>query len=329
MAPEAGKAATAGASGAPSAGTGTQPKPAGSAAGAGAAGTAGAAAGSGAAGQPVTAAGSGGMGAAGASGSPATGMACDRACLTGFNDAYLQALVAKDATKLATAPDVRFTENGKQLSLKEGLWAVASKLRSWRQDFAEVPAGQTAGFVALDDDAGAVLLAFRMKIVDRKVTELETTVCRRGQATFFSPDSLTMRDPIYDMEVEPAMRQPRAKMIETVDMYFQALESGDGSKVPFDSRASRNENGTVTASGASLSSVAQFSYIDKIERRYVLVDEERGNVLPWVLFQIPMGIGGGSRTLHLAELFKVSGGKIMKIHAVMVNQPFGTPGGWQ
>jgi len=52
-------------------------------------------------------------------------------------------------------------------------------------------------------------------------------------------------------------------------------------------------------------------------------------VLPWVLFQIPMGIGGGSRTLHLAELFKVAGSKIMGIHAVMVNQPLGTPSGWE
>lgn len=253
---------------------------------------------------------------------------CDRACLTDFNTRYLEALVAHDASKLPTSPDVRFTENGKQLPLTEGLWGVAKSLRSYRQDFAEVPAGQTAGFVALDDDKGVVLLAFRLKVVSRKVTEIETTVCRQGQATFFSPNNLTMRDPIYDMEVEPAKRLPRERMIEIVDLYFQALESGDGSKIPFDASASRNENGAVTASGSRISSVAQFSYIEKVERRYMIVDEERGNVLPWVLFQIPMGLGG-SRTLHLAELFKVSGGKIMKIHAIMVNQPFGTPSGWE
>jgi hypothetical protein len=253
---------------------------------------------------------------------------CDRACLTELNDHFLEALIAHDATKLATADSVRFTENGKDLALTDGLFAKAKSLRDFRQDFAEVPAGQTAGFVALDDDAGAVLLAFRMRIVSRKVTEIETTVCRQGQATFFSPDSLRMRDTLYDMEVDPAERSSRDDMIAAVDSYFMALESGDGSQIPFDASASRNENGTVTASGASLSSVSQFSYIEKVERRYALVDEERGNVLPWVLFQIPMGIGGGSRTLHLAELFKVSGGKIMKIQAIMVNQPLGTPSGW-
>jgi hypothetical protein len=71
-----------------------------------------------------------------------------------------------------------------------------------------------------------------------------------------------------------------------------------------------------------------FSYIETIERRYVLVDVERGNVLPWILFQIPAGFGT-PRTLHLAELFKVAGGKIMDVQAIMVNQPLGTPSGWE
>ena len=70
--------------------------------------------------------------------------------------------MARDASKLETAPGVRFTENGKELSLTEGLWAGARALRAYRQDFAEVAAGQTAGFAALEDDSGPVLVAFRL-----------------------------------------------------------------------------------------------------------------------------------------------------------------------
>jgi hypothetical protein len=280
--------------------------------------------------QPDPPAPTAGSGGSGSSASPETGAttACDRACLTQINDTYLASLVARDPSKLATAEAVRFTENGMTLPLGGGLWAVAKSLRSYRQDFAEVPAGQTAGFVGLDDDAGAVLLAFRLKVVARKVTEIETTVCRMGQASFFTPDNLTAREPIFDSEVDAALRLPREKMIEIVDSYFQGLDSGDGSQIPFDPNASRNENGTVTASGSAISTVSQFSYIEEITRRYVLVDIERGNVLPWVLFQIPMG-RTGARTLHLAELFKVDGGKIMRIQAIMVNQPLGTPSGWE
>jgi hypothetical protein len=253
---------------------------------------------------------------------------CDRACLTEFNDTYLAALIANDATMLTTATAVRFTENGKELPLTQGLWSVARSLGDFRQDFAEVPAGQTAGFAALDDDAGAVLLAFRLKVVAREVTEIETIVARQGEATFFSPTSLTMRDPLYDTEVPAAERLPRDQMVEIVDSYFLGIETGNGSAIPVDASAERNENGIVTASGSSIRNLAMFSYIETVTRRYMVVDEERGNVLPFVLFEIPSGLGG-SRTLHLAELFKVQDGKIMDILAIMVNQPLGTPSGWE
>jgi hypothetical protein len=258
---------------------------------------------------------------------PSGAAACDRACLTGFNDAYLAAVIAHDASKLDKADTVRFTENGKELKLTEGLWAVARSLGPYRQDMAEVPAGQTAGFVSLKDDKGDVLLAFRLKVVDRKVTEIETTVCRTGEATFFSPANM-MHNDLYDKEVEPSARMSREELTKIVDSYFNGIETSDGSAIPFAETARRNENGTVTGMGSALKNVAMFSYIEKIDRRYALVDEERGNVLPWVLFQIPMGLTG-SRTLHLAELFKVDGGKIMDVQAVMVNQPLGTPGGWE
>ena len=253
---------------------------------------------------------------------------CDRACLTGFSDSYLEALIAKDATKLKTAAGVRFTENGKELQLTEGLWAVASELGPYRQDFAEVPAGQTAGFVSLQDDRGDVLLAFRLKVVNMEVTEIETTVCRSGEATFFSPNAL-MRNPLFDEEIPADARLTRDELVAIVDTYFAGIESSDGSAIPFSETARRNENGSNTGNGTGLKNVAMFSYIDTIERRYVLVDVERGNALPWVLFQIPMSPFGGSRTLHLAEAFKVSDGQIQDVQAIMVNQPLGTPGGWQ
>jgi hypothetical protein len=315
-APAGATAAAAGAGGATIAGAGAAP----------AAGGAGAAAAAGTGGIAGSAGTAGTAGAAG--GDPMTAAPCDRACLTEFNDAYLAALIANDATMLELAAGVRFTENGKDLPLDQGLWAVAMSLREFRQDFAEVAAGQTAGFAALDDDRGAVLLAFRLEVVARQIAEIETIVVRQGEATFFAPGSLSMRDPLYDMEVPAAQRLARDAMIAVVETYFEGIETGDGSAIPVDASAARNENGTVTARGASIQNLAMFSYIETVTRRYVLVDEERGNVLPFVLFEIPNGLGG-SRTLHLAELFKVQDGKIMDILAIMVNQPLGTQSGWE
>ena len=54
---------------------------------------------------------------------PASGQtACDRACLEGLVDRYLDALVAHDPTRLPLASNVRFTENGVRLDIGDAQW---------------------------------------------------------------------------------------------------------------------------------------------------------------------------------------------------------------
>src|SRR5579862_7300797 len=50
---------------------------------------------------------------------------CDRACLQGVVDSYLDAMAKHDPSKLPVAPQVKFTENGKALKLGEGFWKTA------------------------------------------------------------------------------------------------------------------------------------------------------------------------------------------------------------
>jgi len=47
---------------------------------------------------------------------------CDRACLTGFIDAYFAALIANDAKKLPQAAKARITENGSEKPLAATFW---------------------------------------------------------------------------------------------------------------------------------------------------------------------------------------------------------------
>jgi hypothetical protein len=52
-----------------------------------------------------------------------TAVPCDRACLEGYVDKYLDAMLANDPSPKLFARDCRFTENGVQLPLGgEGLW---------------------------------------------------------------------------------------------------------------------------------------------------------------------------------------------------------------
>src|SRR5579862_3134434 len=48
--------------------------------------------------------------------------ACDRTCLKGFVDQYLDALAHHDPSRMAVAAGVRFTENGARVPLGEALW---------------------------------------------------------------------------------------------------------------------------------------------------------------------------------------------------------------
>ncbi len=56
--------------------------------------------------------------------SAATQSTCDRACLEGYVDKYMDAMLAHDPNKTLFAENCKFTENGVQLPLgNEGLWA--------------------------------------------------------------------------------------------------------------------------------------------------------------------------------------------------------------
>jgi hypothetical protein len=48
---------------------------------------------------------------------------CDRNCLYGFMDQYLDALARRDAARLPWARNARYTENNVELSIGDGVWA--------------------------------------------------------------------------------------------------------------------------------------------------------------------------------------------------------------
>ena len=51
---------------------------------------------------------------------------CDRACLEGYIDKVLDAMIEHDPGRLMLAKDVRYTENGVALIPGDGLWGTAS-----------------------------------------------------------------------------------------------------------------------------------------------------------------------------------------------------------
>ena len=67
---------------------------------------------------------------------------CDRACLEGFVNQYLDAMVARNPYGLPLAPKVKFTENEQVIPLGEGIWGTASGLGTYKLYVADPQAGQ-------------------------------------------------------------------------------------------------------------------------------------------------------------------------------------------
>lgn len=272
-------------------------------------------------------------------------------------DQYLVAMVAHDPSKLPLARDVKFTEDGVPLQLGDGLWATAGALGTYKLYFAEPEAGEVGAYVIVQENGAPVILALRLRVVKRHITEIESLIARKQTTSLINTDNMTEARPIFLETVPPADRPSREEMVSMVGKYFDGIEQGNGEIVPFDPDCIRIENGVQTcpssassplgalSCGAQLSTKI-FTYIQTVSpRRFPVVDRERGLVLAIVRFNHPGTqqtievAGHGKMTMgrysqwpnstHIAELFKIQDHKIKEITAVIVLHPYKAAMGWE
>jgi hypothetical protein len=285
---------------------------------------------------------------------------CDRACLKGMMTAYLNALVTHDASKAPLSPNVRFTEDSKDLKVGEGFWKTATKLGNYRQDFIDVKDQVVASLVVVDEDGKPAKYTVRLKVGDRKITEIETLVTHAGERA--SGGDMVTRP---DMGFEPpaGQKNKREELIRAADYYPRGLTAGGFDKVdaPFAKDAYRIENGMVMAgpgcgrggpggprsntagpnrgNGAVSATSPQdvsgcldiktqriIAHPD-LTKSVVAVDEEQGIALLWMNFG-DTGTYGEGNALIVYEAFKVFGGQIHGVEAFMKVLPKNTTRGW-
>src|SRR5262245_26880475 len=117
--------------------------------------------------------------AAQAPAAPATGAACDRACLTGIADAYFAAMAAHDPSKAPMAGSARFTEQTQVLAVGEGLWKTTTEAPTTFKIYVPDPvSGQIGAIVMLKESGKPAELALRLKVVNRQITEAEHLIAR-------------------------------------------------------------------------------------------------------------------------------------------------------
>ena len=269
--------------------------------------------------------------AAGVVSLPATSAAadCDRACLRGIVTQYLDAFVAHQPNA-AFAPGFKYVEDTIDTRPGDGLWKDAAKLRAYRIDVLDARQGIAATLAIVDVNGGPAMVAAFAKVVDRRITQLETMVTHnRAEGVIFDLDSLEKKASPMGTIVPPAQRTPRDEAIRIAELYPAGLKAGSfvTAGVPFAADAYRFEGGRLMAGpgctfirGCDQIKTQQIPTLSGLTYRLVASDEENGIVL------LDQRFGAGSirasnDSLRALEAFKVYGGQVHAVEAFMKAMP--------
>jgi uncharacterized membrane protein YidH (DUF202 family) len=283
---------------------------------------------------------------------------CDRTCLIGLTDTYLAAMVAHDPARAPVAATARFTENTRVTKLGEGsAWTNITGMQGYKLYVADPAAAQVALYTVMDGKERPAILTLRLKVADRRITEIESVYVGIGQTGLGSLDNLKTVAPVWNEVLPPAKRRTREEMIAITDRYFATLEDGHKDYIPFTDDCLRVENGVITAGNSRGQGIGAmgckdnlnqpiWAYITHVQpRRYLAVDVERGLVSGMFMFRhagtessyidstgktVPFSAAMlKKQAVVIAELFKIEDGKIRRIEAVMTgNLELDAPSGW-
>ncbi|HTV77393.1 MAG TPA: hypothetical protein VMF03_04005 [Steroidobacteraceae bacterium] len=180
---------------------------------------------------------------------------CDHACLAGFVDKYLAALLRHDPGTGLFAAHARFTENAQPLALGDALWRTASAgPQGYKLVIADPDTGNVGFYILMQENGNPIWLSGRLKVQNRKITELETAIVRKGVS--FGRFDRTAVSPLWDEVIKPEERRSRGELVAIANKYFDALDHHLSDSVPFADDCFRVENGVLTAAPPVLPAAA-------------------------------------------------------------------------
>src|SRR5689334_10735459 len=107
---------------------------------------------------------------------------CDRSCLEGFVDRYLDAMLAHDPGKVPLSPAVKFTENGQKLEPGDGLWRTITAKGTYQMIVADSASGHVAFLGSIREADVPAMLALHMKVRNDRIEQIETLVQRSDKS---------------------------------------------------------------------------------------------------------------------------------------------------
>lgn len=241
---------------------------------------------------------------------------CDRACLTQFTEDTLNAFVGNKVQSLPWAVRPRYTEDGQELMIGDGLWRTATSRGSYKHLIVDVKTGQVGFFVTMRENGKPVLVTGRIEVIDRTVAAIELIVARDQTPLLQGAikDLEVMRRPeaVWAETLPQSARRSRGELLRIANLYFTGMENNKpgGDYSFFSDDCDRLENGMQTtnrkapiavpgapaaaesdgAYNMSLGCKAQydrgaFQAVTRIrDRRLLVVDEEKGLVFGFAFF---------------------------------------------
>lgn len=272
---------------------------------------------------------SGGAMGAGAGGTPsagtggAGGATCSRDLLKSTVAAYFTALAAHDPSSLPLDANVKFTENAKVMTLGQmGLWMTAGKLKGSFSAY-DTETCNSATQAVVPDGNTDIPVSVRLKLVEQKLTEIETLAVRAGDykvsGSNFNSDTKALLASIdsvhWEAPVPAAMQNTRDEITQWVTKYFVDFPNGVCNTT---SSCKRLENGGGSFScSAGAGCMTGDPAKPVITPRLIIVDTEAGLGVGFDLFQ------GAYDDTHL---FKMAGGMVSGVSAILGGA---TSTGWE
>src|SRR6266571_155922 len=283
---------------------------------------------------------------------------CNRACLENLVDQCLASVVAHDPKRLPFSKDVMYTENDQVIELGDGFWKTAEGRGNYTHVFADPEFGQVAFMGTMREAGAALLMSLRLRVELGRITQIESIYFRPGGG---GPNNIAYMDKPFKPEemwfksIPAAARMSRQELIAVADGYFSGLQKNDGKGVngtgtyPFTNDCHRIENGSPTTNvprpaneppntinAFSMDCLSQFKLgyyfvVQNIhDRRYPVVDQERGIVWSHVVFDQgtvnqgtlsdgrPYTFRGFNRpsSILVTEAFLIENGKIRRVEMV-------------
>ena len=270
---------------------------------------------------------------------------CDRACLKGVLDQYLNAIIQHNPSSVPLTPGYRQTENAVVRRPGQGIWQTAKSLGKVQRRYFDPVTQNAAYFGTLEENSGnAAVVTLRLKVADRKVAEAEWYLARKGDPgigvgagaqannAFWDPEYLAANPPV-ERVVPKTERVSREDLIAITNSYFDSLSARDGHVMIAHPGCVRLENGVLTTqrdapSNAPATAAGIFNgetdcmnegpmanIYAVVARRFPLVDEEAGTVLGLGVFLRKPG--AAMRRNQFSEWFVIDQGKLRAIYSSM------------